>query len=122
MLKRTIMTLLILAFSGIGVAKVIETRTIEDVVPLIDEETWFLVDLDNTLFETAQAFGHTNWFYDEIEQRMNQGVSRDEAITEIYPLWLKIQERSNVQLLRGELRLYFANVAKSWCCRDGLYS
>jgi hypothetical protein len=38
-------------------AKIIETRYIEDVIPLIDEDTWFLVDLDNCLFEGSQALG-----------------------------------------------------------------
>ena len=40
--------------------KIIETNTIENVLPLIDEETWFLVDLDNTLFQAKQALGHVN--------------------------------------------------------------
>lgn len=31
-------------------AKVIQTQYIKDVIPLIDEDTWFLVDLDNCFF------------------------------------------------------------------------
>jgi len=61
-------------------AKIIETRHIEDVIPLIDHETLFLVDLDNCMFEGAQALGHANWFYDELQQRMQKGMSREEAI------------------------------------------
>ncbi len=40
----------------------IEAKNIEDVIPLIDNETWFLVDPDNCMFEGAQALGHANWF------------------------------------------------------------
>lgn len=50
----------------IFIAKIIETAHIADAIPYIDEETWFLVDLDNTMFESKQALGHANWFYDEI--------------------------------------------------------
>lgn len=54
-------------------AKIIETNHINNVLPLIDEDTWFLVDLDNCMFEAAQALGHASWFYDEVWQRMQKG-------------------------------------------------
>lgn len=80
-------------------AKIIETKHIEDVLPFIDEETWFLVDLDNCMFEGAQALGHANWFYDELEQRMQKGLSRDEAINDFYPNWIKTQKICKVKPL-----------------------
>lgn len=80
-------------------AKVIETRYIEDVIPLIDEDTWFLVDLDNCMFEGAQALGHAQWFYDTMQQMMQKGMSRDEAIREAYPGWIKTQKACRVQPL-----------------------
>lgn len=79
--------------------KIIETRHIEDVIPLIDHETWFLVDLDNCLFEGAQALGHANWFYDELQQRMQNGMTREEAIRDTYPGWIKTQKVCRVQPL-----------------------
>jgi hypothetical protein len=80
-------------------AKIIETRHIEDVIPLIDHETWFLVDLDNCMFEGAQALGHANWFYDELQQRMQNGMSREEAIRDAYPGWIKTQKACRVKPL-----------------------
>jgi Protein of unknown function (DUF2608) len=80
-------------------AKIIETKHIEDVLPLIDENTWFLVDLDNCMFQGAQALGHANWFYDELQQRMQKGMSREEAISDAYPHWIKTQRICRVMPL-----------------------
>jgi Protein of unknown function (DUF2608) len=83
-------------------AKIIETFHIADVVPMIDEECWFLVDLDNTLFEAKQALGHADWFYDEIQKRIKQGMNREEAIRDAYPLWIKVQSVCEVQPLEND--------------------
>jgi hypothetical protein len=82
-------------------AKVIETSHIEDVIPLIDKDTWFLVDLDNCMFEGAQALGHANWFYDELQLRLQKGMSRDEAVSECYPGWIKTQKVCRVKTLES---------------------
>lgn len=103
MLKQTILTLIACCsvFSGVE-AKIVETRHIKDVLPLIDSETWFLVDLDNCMFEGSQALGHGNWFYDEIQQRMENGMGKDEAIQDFYPTWIKIQKLSGVKPLESD--------------------
>ena len=70
-----------------------------DAIQLVDEDTWLLVDLDNTLFEAKQALGHVNWFYDEIEERMQKGMSREDSIKEGYIGWVKTQRVCSVQPL-----------------------
>lgn len=80
-------------------ATIIETSHIEDVAPLIDAETWFLVDLDNTFFEAAQALGHAHWFYEQVQNRCAQGMSREEAFEDFYPLWVKTQQACPVKPL-----------------------
>lgn len=77
-------------------AKIIETTTVRDVCPHIDEKTWFLVDLDNTLFQGANAIGHANWFYDEVERLMKKGLTREEAFNEFYPTWVTSQKMCSV--------------------------
>ncbi len=88
-----------------GEAKIIETAHIADVVPLIDEQTWFLVDLDNTLFQGAQALGHCLWFYDQIEECLEQGMSRNEAIHQCYHCrdgWIRTQQIGRVKPLEED--------------------
>ncbi len=78
-------------------AAIIETRHVEDVLPFIDEETWFLVDLDNCMFEAVQALGHANWFYGQIQQKMRLGMTQEDAIREAYPDWIKTQNICQVK-------------------------
>lgn len=94
-------TLLCTCFSSWNVeAKVIETSQIQDVVPYLeDNATWVLVDLDLCFFEGAQAYGHTQWFYDEVEIRKEQGLTREEAIADFYPIWIESQKINKVQPL-----------------------
>ena len=80
-------------------AKILETKHVEEILPLIDADTWFLVDLDNCMFQGAQALGHANWFYDQLQQRMEKGMSRDEAIADAYPDWIKTQKACKVKPL-----------------------
>lgn len=95
---RTYIFLIAILFSWVQLkAAIIETRHVEDVLPLIDEETWFLVDLDNCMFEAAQALGHANWFYDQVQQKMRQGMTREEAIRDAYPDWIKTQNICQVK-------------------------
>ncbi len=78
-------------------ATIVETTTIEAVIPLIDEETWVVVDLDNTTFEGKQAFGHTEWFYDKAYAIMEEGLTLDEATRICYPEWIEIQKKCPVK-------------------------
>jgi hypothetical protein len=98
-MKRLLLILTIFSLPFVGEAKIIETAHIADVVPFIDQNAWFLVDLDNTLFEGAQALGHANWFYDEVQQRIQKGMNKEEAIRDFYPNWIRTQKACRVKPL-----------------------
>jgi len=69
------------------------TSKISEVEELFyQDELWILVDLDNCLFEAKQALGHANWFYDLVREKMDQGKSKQEAVFEAYPEWIKTQK------------------------------
>lgn len=92
MFLRSLFLLVITLFPFVSEAKIIETITIETVVPLVDEDTWLVVDLDNTVFEGKQALGHTEWFYDKAYALMKDGLTLEEATRECYPEWIEIQK------------------------------
>lgn len=98
LIRLAMMALCCLAFLKVE-ARILETRHIEEIMPLIDEDTWFLVDLDNCMFQGAQALGHANWFYDQLQQRMEKGMNREEAIADAYPDWIKTQKACRVKPL-----------------------
>lgn len=83
----------ILSFTSLlAEARIIETATVDDIKPLIDKDTWLLVDLDNTTFEGKQALGHTDWFYDIAHKKMKAGLTLEEATRECYPEWIEVQK------------------------------
>lgn len=74
-------------------AQIIETKTIQTIIPLMDEDTWIVVDLDNTVFEGKQALGHTEWFYDKAYALIKEtGITLEEATRACYPEWIEIQK------------------------------
>lgn len=75
---------------------IIESPTIANILPLIDEETWVLVDLDNTVFQAKQALGHVNWLQHEVQKQIESGKSREAAFYSMYPLWKKTQIMTEV--------------------------
>lgn len=102
MFKKLILSLSILAVPFFSEARIIETAHIADALPFIDEDTWFLVDLDNTMYEAKQALGHTLWFYDVLQEKMQKGMTRDEGIRDTYPDWIKTQRVCAVQPLEED--------------------
>lgn len=102
MYLRLLLGIILICSSFYGEAKILETSHIAEVLPLIDKDTWFLVDLDNTLFEAAQALGHANWFYDEMQKRLQAGMTREEAIRDCYPGWIKTQKVCRVKPLEDD--------------------
>lgn len=78
-------------------AEIVETITIADAIPYIDNDTWFLVDLDNTTFEGKQALGHTEWFYDKAYKLMAEGMTLEDATRECYPEWIEVQKACAVK-------------------------
>lgn len=93
-------------FFSAAFAEIITTPTIHEVMPYIDQETWFLVDLDNTLFEGKQALGHAHWFYDLVQKKMQNGMSREEAVRDSYPDWVKTQAICDVKPLEDAFISY----------------
>lgn len=76
-----------------GEAKIFETTTIEEIIPLVESDAWLVLDLDNTVYEGKQALGHTEWFYDKAYAMMREeGLTLEEATRECYPEWIEIQK------------------------------
>lgn len=93
--------LFFLFFVNCAFATIVEVSSINQAVPYITQDAWFLVDLDNCLFEAKQACGHADWFYVELQKNLDKGLSRDEAIKETYPLWLETQKVTEVKPLEA---------------------
>jgi len=91
-------------------AEVISLNRIADLPFNRHERCWLLVDLDNCLFESKQALGHANWFYDLVHDREALGMSQQEAIKDAYPLWIMVQERCQVQPIEKDFVTLIQNL------------
>ena len=71
--------------------RILECASISEVLPLIDQDTWLLLDLDNTLFQSSQAYGHLDWLHDEEAQLVERGLTPVEAFLSMCPQWKLVQ-------------------------------
>ncbi len=79
-------------------AEIIQTNSLEEVLPHIDETTWVLFDIDNTLIESAVHAGRTEWFDYEVKQLMlAEGIDRHTADRLLFPKWEAFMEICPIQ-------------------------
>lgn len=88
-MAKVVSFLLLFAFLS---AEIIETSRMEDVLPFVDENTWVLFDIDDTLVESELQVGRAKWFFHEVEKLTSQGYDFETAILELYPEWIHLQE------------------------------
>lgn len=103
MIVRFIALFILFSFPVCSNQKIVETYAINSIQPYINSDTWVLIDLDNTLFESKQALGHANWFYDLIQEKMQKGASKEQSIKEIYPLWIQTQKICDVKPVESRM-------------------
>lgn len=99
---------------------VIETAYVADIIPFINAESWLLVDLDNTMFEASQYYGHANWFYEEVHKRQQKGMTREEAIRDTYPEWIKSQQTCTVKPVQEGFISFLVSLQKQGIVTMGL--
>jgi hypothetical protein len=78
-------------------AEIIEIKKIDECLEHAKPEMLILFDIDNTLMETTQTLGSDQWFSHRIEEYVNQGFSKEEALLVTRFEWVSIQYKSNVQ-------------------------
>lgn len=82
----------------VGEAKIIETSSFSDVIPLVDENTWLVLDLDHTIYEGKEALGHSDWISNIIDKKVEEeGLTLQESIDISYPEWIQAKKRSSVK-------------------------
>lgn len=76
---------------------IFEIKTISEIEKFITKDSLVLFDLDHTIFEGAEIYGHANWFYDQIREGINTGIAAEDTIRRIFPTWLLSQETCRVK-------------------------
>ena len=73
-------------------AEIIQTNRMEDVLPFVDENTWVLFDIDDTLVESKLQVGRAKWFFYEVKKLVDERHNLESAILELCPEWIRVQE------------------------------
>ena len=83
--------------------QVVSSPTIETLIQKEEGSFWLVLDLDNTIFESKEAFGHRHWFDDHYAEELKNGLTSEEAIAKLYPLWVEAQKVNHVQPVEEKL-------------------
>ena len=69
-----------------------EIRSIKEVTQYLDPQqaTLVIFDIDNTLLHPSTDLGSDQWFYYHVQKNMKNGMTKEEAIKEIAPLYFHI--------------------------------
>lgn len=72
-------------------------ESIAEIERFICADTLVLFDLDHTVIESAELYGHGNWFYDQVRSGEDEGIPMVNTITRIFPEWLESQKHNKVR-------------------------
>ncbi|HSX27129.1 MAG TPA: DUF2608 domain-containing protein [Chlamydiales bacterium] len=93
-------------------AEIIETNQMEDILPHIDETTWVLFDIDNTLLESSIQAGRAEWFHHEIRKLVAQGLDKETAEELFYPDWDRFMNHCPIRTPEPEIASLVKKVQK----------
>ncbi|WP_201457084.1 DUF2608 domain-containing protein [Chlamydia sp. 17-3921] len=62
-----------------------------------NEDFWLIFDVDDTLFQGAEALTHTLWLQNTIEGFQQLGLTEQKAWETVLPYWIEIQEMGSVK-------------------------
>ncbi len=84
-------------------AEIFETTRMEEILPFVDETTWVLFDIDDTLLESELQAGRTKWFYHEFAKQMAEGKDKNEVIRSVDEEYLKIVDLCPIRTPEPEI-------------------
>ncbi|MBT6538361.1 MAG: DUF2608 domain-containing protein [Francisellaceae bacterium] len=76
------------------------------------QDLW-VFDLDNTIFKTAQTLGSDQWFRGYWKNLKNKGLNESEIISNLVPLYNKIQHVTDVVLVEKEIAKIIRDLRKN---------
>ncbi len=108
----TLCTVALCPFSK-GEALITETNDFAHAFTYLEKDTLYVFDLDNTLIETAQHLGSDQWFSHHLDHCLKtEGLSVDEAIAKLVPVYSQILDRTEMQLVEPIIADLLAKMQK----------
>ena len=82
---------------------IFEEKSITTVSDYLYPETLLVLDLDNTLIESAFHYGSYQWGNFLIREALEGGADIDQALDEVMPLWDKAQHEIEIRTIEAEV-------------------
>lgn len=105
--------ILFVSFFALLHAEIIETNRMEEMLPYIDENTWILFDIDDTLLESELQAGRTKWFYNEFQKLLSEGFDKKTVIRQIDEEFLKIVDLCPIRTPEKEIPFLLHQIKQS---------
>lgn len=83
-------------------AKIVEIRSIREILPFLDENTHLFLDLDNTILTSVSEFGGDPWERFMVEHFIQNGMEKKEAAERASHFWKAIQTVSEIQFVEKD--------------------
>lgn len=81
-----------------------ETNSLMSILEFVERDTMVISDLDNTLMESSQQLGSSQWADDLGTKLLEAGKSYEEADRLVTPLWCEVQPQIKVQTIDPETK------------------
>jgi Protein of unknown function (DUF2608). len=93
--------------------RIVTVKTIHEIASDIlydDTNYWLIFDVDDVLFEGAEALSHSSWFERSVQGMRALGTSEKDAWEVIYPEWLAIQRQGSIKQIETAIPLLITKV------------
>ena len=100
------LALLFFSFATLLFGEIREIRTISEIENHLDQETFFLFDIDNTIMEPAQTLGTDQWFHYRIKLYLDRGFSYQEGHDSALAEWMAVQNLTHVKLVEKQTKAW----------------
>lgn len=102
-------------------AVILQTNRMEDVLNHVDETSWALFDLDDTVFESSIQYGRAKWYWHEFSAlKKERGLDDRGAHAILYPSWIEAQEKCPIRFPEPAVPNVIERVQKVALCTIGV--
>lgn len=88
-------------------AEILEYQHFNEIISCLKEDDLVLAEVDNILLKPKTELSSTYFFKYLKEEMLKQGFEPEEVLSRLYPLWVKVQSRSQGELSDASLPLFF---------------
>ncbi|OGN63567.1 MAG: hypothetical protein A3E80_05710 [Chlamydiae bacterium RIFCSPHIGHO2_12_FULL_49_9] len=108
-----------LLFPLFAFGTIIEAGRFKEVVDHVTEDTWLILDIDNTILAVSQMLGSEEWFH-HLRDKYSEIMPRDQALQKALSEWEAVRHFTKMELIEPEIADLIGQLQREGCCVMGL--